>query len=259
MSESEHPIAVCGDWHGSTGWPSAPVSAAADAGARTLLHCGDLGLDFPGRRRGRFEAKLNRALESRDLNLILVPGNHENHATIRQLSVGSDGLASFLPRIKILPFGYTTCVEGLIVGGLGGAFSIDQSSRKEGIDWWPTEEPSPEDAARLLRGKEIQLLVTHDVPVSVPLQTKMDLPASIIQQANRTRILLEQVMRELRPLHIFAGHHHQRVTHYVHYEDGKSTRIDVLANEKHTMGNAVLIWPGSGPPLQVEPLKISTR
>ncbi|MFD1846745.1 hypothetical protein ACFSFX_09065, partial [Arthrobacter flavus] len=152
-----------------------------------------------------------------------------------------------------------TVIEGLTVGGLGGAFSIDQKYRTEGKDWWPNEEPTPEQAEQLLANGPVDILITHDVPVSVPMKSDLKLTADVISEAARTRILLDEVVRKLRPPHLFAGHWHQRRIHELKHEDGSVTRVDVLANELANNGNAVLVWPDETMPLRVEPLRVTTR
>ncbi|WP_028281089.1 metallophosphoesterase [Arthrobacter sp. H5] len=253
------PLAIFGDWHGHTGWAIGSVDAAVKAGAGTMLHVGDFGLDFPGRDRGRFEKKLNKVLVECGLMLVVSPGNHDNWTTMAKLEVEEDGLATWRSNIRVLPRGGRTVIGGLTVGGLGGAYSVDQQHRTLGIDWWALEEPTQEEADRLVAGGPVDLLITHDVPASVPMTGDLDLPANIIADAERTRILLDEVVRKLQPSHLFAGHWHSRFTHELRHPGGNVTRVDVLANEINTMGNGVLVWPSESRPLRIETLRITTR
>ncbi|WP_159619471.1 metallophosphoesterase [Arthrobacter zhaoguopingii] len=259
MISTASPIGVFGDWHGHLGWAIASIEAAADAGVRTMLHVGDFGLDFPGRARGRFEKRLNGCLVERDLMLIVSPGNHDNHDTIATLPVGTDGLAAWRSNIRVLPRGGRTIVEGLVVGGLGGAYSVDQHRRTEGKDWWANEEPTHAEAARLIADGPVDILITHDVPASVPLASQLALPPKVVARAEMTRKLLDDVVRLLRPPQVFAGHWHQRVIHELPGDGGGATRVDVLANELQNLGNGVLIWPNHELPMKVTPLRINTR
>ncbi|MHA7295190.1 metallophosphoesterase family protein [Arthrobacter sp. HLT1-21] len=259
MATEPHPIAIFGDWHGHLGWALGSLDAASKAGARILVHVGDLGLDFPGRNRGRFEKKLNRILVEREMTLILSLGNHDNHDSAAKLEMQADGLATFRSNIRILPRGGRTLIEGLTIGGLGGAYSIDRKHRTEGEDWWANEEPTQEEADLLVAGGPVDILITHDVPASVPMTGDLKLQADVVARAERTRILLDTVVRRLRPPHLFAGHWHQRRTYDLVHKDGTVTRVDVLANEFATNGNGVLVWPAEPMPLRVEPLRITTR
>jgi hypothetical protein len=234
------------------------IRSAAREGVRTLLHVGDFGLDWPGAKRGRYEARLNKHLLEFGIILILSGGNHDNWETLDRLAVQEDGLATYRSNIRILPRGSRTQICGLVVGGLGGAFSVDHGYRTEGKDWWRNEEPTPEEAQRLIAGGPIDLLVTHDVPIGVPLKSEFDLSPELIARADRTRVLLREVVDSLAPAHVFCGHWHQRRIQELTHPDGRISRVDVLGKEHSRGGNAVLVWPGETP-LRIEPLFVSGR
>lgn len=256
LSMSEKiPIVCVGDWHGDQNWGIRAIKSAARSGAKTIVHVGDFGLDFPGPKRGRYESKLNRYLVEYGMTLVLSPGNHDNAETVSRLEIEDDGLAYFRSNIKILPKGGRTTIDELHIGGLGGAFSIDQAWRREGKDWWPDEEPTEEEAKRLLGGGSIDILITHDVPAGVPVRSSLNLTPEMRKRAERTRTLLREVVDEVIPSHVFCGHWHQRLIHYLNHADGSETRVDVLNMENSREGNAVLLWPGDLP-LLVEPLII---
>jgi hypothetical protein len=252
------PIVVAGDWHGNQGWAIAVIQSAARAGARTILHVGDFGLDWPGPKRGRYEAKLNKYLLDLGLTLIVSGGNHDNWDTLEKLPVEADGMATFRSNIRVLPRGGRTQIEALVVGALGGAFSVDKEHRAQGKDWWNNEEPAPEDALRLIAGGPLDVLITHDVPAGVALKSELDLPPKIVAQAERTRALLREVVDSLAPPHVFCGHWHQRRIHELSHSDGRISRVDVLNKEYSHLGNAVLVWPGEAP-LRIDPLFIRNK
>ncbi|MFE4229968.1 metallophosphoesterase [Arthrobacter sp. NPDC056886] len=249
------PFVVAGDWHGDQGWAIAAIQSAARAGAGTILHVGDFGLDWPGAKRGRYEAKLNKYLLDLGLTLIVSGGNHDNWDTLEELPVEADGMATFRSNIRVLPRGGRTKVEALVVGALGGAFSVDYQHRREGKDWWRHEEPTPEDAQKLIAGGPVDVLITHDAPAGVPLKGDFELTPEIRSRAEQTRVLLREVVDTLAPSHVFCGHWHQRRIHELAHPDGRNTRIDVLNKENSREGNAVLVWPSEAP-LRIEPLSI---
>jgi hypothetical protein len=250
------PIAVFGDWHGDAGWALTSVRSAAREGVRTALHVGDFGLDWPGAKRGRYEAKLNKYLVDLGVTLVVSGGNHDNWKTLAALPVESDGTAAFRSNIRILPRGGRTVIEGLVIGALGGACSVDSEYRTEGKDWWRNEEPTIEEAAKLVDGGPLDILITHDVPLGVPLKGDFELRPEVAERAERTRVLLRQVVDSLAVPHVFSGHWHQRRIYELAHPDGRSTRVDVLNMENSRLGNGVLVWPGEVP-LRVEPLTIS--
>lgn len=189
------------------------------------------------------------------MTLILSGGNHDNWETLDRLPVEEDGLATYRSNIRILPRGSRTQICGLVVGGLGGAFSVDQGHRTEGRDWWRNEEPTAEEAQRLITDGPVDVLITHDAPAGVPLRSQFDLPPEIAASAEQTRLLLREVVDSLAPAHVFCGHWHQRRIHQLIHPDGRVSRVDVLDKEYSRAGNAVLVWPGRSP-LRIEPLVV---
>lgn len=250
------PLAIFGDWHGDAGWALTPVRSAAREGVRTAIHVGDFGLDWPGAKRGRYEAKLNKCLVDLGVTLVVSGGNHDNWDTLEKLPVEPDGLATVRSNIRVLPRGGRTTVEGLIVGGLGGAFSVDYRHRTEGKDWWANEEPTQKEAEKLVADGPLDILITHDAPSDVPLKGDIELDSHVALRANQTRLLLRQVVDSLAVPHVFCGHWHQRRIHELAHPDGRSTRVDVLNMENSRLGNGVLVWPGDAP-LRIEPLAIA--
>lgn len=248
-------LGVVGDWHGDLGWSIKAVKSAARDGVSTLIHVGDVGLDWPGAKRGRYEQRLNSALAERGVELVASPGNHDCLSNIDKLDVQDDGLIIWRSHIKILPKGGRTIIEGLRVGGLGGALSVDKKWRVEGKTWWADEEPTVEQAEKLMAGGDLDILVCHDVPMGVPVRGSFDLPADLVEYADRTRVLLRKVVDRTGVPNVFAGHWHQRVVHQIAHPDGRSTRVDVLNMEGSHAGNGVLAWPGTTP-LRIEPLLI---
>ncbi len=254
MSEP-HPLAIFGDWHGDSGWALTAIRSAAREGVRTAVHVGDFGLDWPGAKRGRYEAKLNKYLVDLGLTLVVSGGNHDNWDTLEKLAVDTDGLATFRSNIRILPRGGRAVLEGLTVGGLGGAFSVDYKHRTEGKDWWRNEEPTLEEAAALMAGGPLDILITHDAPAGVPLKGDFQLSDELTRKADITRTLLREVVDSMTVPHLFCGHWHKRCTSELSHQDGTATRVDVLNMENSRYGNGVLVWPGPSP-LRIEPLEI---
>lgn len=249
------PLAIFGDWHGDAGWALTSVRSAAREGVRTAIHVGDFGLDWPGAKRGRYEAKLNKYLVDLGVTLIVSGGNHDNWDTLEKLEVEADGLATVRSNIKVLPRGGRTVLDGLVVGALGGAFSVDFQYRTEGKDWWSNEEPTQEEAEKLEAGGPVDILITHDAPLGVPVKGDFELSPDVAERANRTRVLLRQVVDSLGVPHVFCGHWHQRRIHELPHPDGRITRVDVLNMEHSELGNGVLVWSGDAP-LRIEPFRI---
>lgn len=141
------------------------------------------------------------------MGLVVSGGNHDNWDTLAKLPVEDDGMATWRSRIRVLPRGGRTKIEGLAVAALGGAFSVDYEHRTKGRDWWANEEPTAVEAIALVAGGPIDILITHDSPAGVPPKSDFDLPPELVEKAERTCILLREVVdattvppRILRPL-----------------------------------------------------------
>ncbi|BBE22569.1 hypothetical protein MN0502_14520 [Arthrobacter sp. MN05-02] len=259
MEPSDPPLAVFGDWHEHLGWGLGAIDAAERAGVRTLLHVGDFGLDFPGPQRGRYESKLSRRLAASNMQILISPGNHDNWSTIHKLPVGGDGTAQFTEQILILSRGGSTIIQGLMIGALGGAYSVDQGWRRAGKNWWPNEESTHEEAEQLIAGGPVDELLTHDIPASVPMKGDLDLLPHIVERAEKTRRLLDSLMERLQPPMVLCGHWHQRRQQSVERADGTETRVHVLGKELNREGNAVLLRLTDPRCLAVEPLFVAGR
>ena len=106
-----------------------------------------------------------------------------------------------------------------------GAWSIDDKSRRIGLDWWPEEELTNEECEKALElYKEVcpKLVVSHECPLDIvqfvtsPMMAHSWGFTNSIIQTNTNRIL--QRMREYHApkLHVF-GHYHQK--------------LDIMAND----------------------------
>lgn len=253
MSGNTFPIVIAGDVHANLPWLRRLARSATTAGARTILQVGDLGVLWPGRDKGRFDAKLDRYLRGFGLELIFIDGNHDNHYDLRKLNVEADGLARIRESIKYLPRGGRITLQGMNIGGLGGAFSVDYEWRKPGVSWWPhMEEVEVADVEKIIAGGALDVLLTHDVPAGVQVESNFELPDETLAKAQTSRDLLQRAVEAIRPSNVFSGHWHQRIVGAVDHADGLRTRVDVLDMDGSQAGNAVLVWPGT--PLRIEPL-----
>jgi len=89
------------------------------------------------------------------------PGNHENWDSLDEL--GHDPV-EVQEDIWYMPFGsLLELPDGRTVMFVGGANSIDASSRKEGYSWWRQEVISQEEMDRLPE-TEVDIIISHTVP-----------------------------------------------------------------------------------------------
>lgn len=238
-------LLAVGDWHGSARWMRQVLTCAARDGFKVIVHVGDLKVlwydEYPTYPEpGDFTAELAGLLEELGLVFIFIDGNHDAHPSLRALPVNSDGFGVISDRLLYAPRGHRWSLGGMRFGALGGAYSIDRYRGTEGDDWFVDEVTVPGDVAAL--GSEpLDVLITHDVPAGIDVETMFDLPESIERECNIVRSLLRDAVRATEPALVFSGHWHQRRTGLV---PGTETRVHVLDKE-FTMGNAVTLDLGS--------------
>lgn len=241
-------FAVAGDWHGDLSIARAVIRTLKSEDIHLLLHVGDLAVRWPGPKKGRFDKRLGQLLDDADIEFLFIDGNHDNHKELRELSPLPDGTKRLSDQIRYLPRGAVIERQGIRIGGLGGAYSVDRRWRTEGKDLWADlEEPTPGEAERLMASAPVDVLLTHDAPASVQGLEGFTLPPEIASAAERTRGLLQRTVEVLQPALLFSGHWHQRRSQELLWGDGTVTAAHVLAHEGSWGGNAVLVqWAEDG-------------
>lgn len=250
-----------GDFHGHVHHFRAVTRTLKRTGIDLLLGVGDVGFDFPGAFRGKTERRMRLLLQENGVEFIWAVGNHDNHDSLRTKPLNPDGTRRISERNSNLPNGRVIERDGVRIGALGGAYSVDKKWRTTGRDWWPQEEPTAEEAEKLIsacvQGPRLDILLTHDVPLGVTgLKGLPGLPAQVMQEANRTRVLLQETVSQVRPKVLFSGHWHQRLCSELAWEDGTSTRVEVLAAEQSWAGNLVEVVVSDTGEVEISPLPI---
>lgn len=232
-------VLVAGDWHGATPWAVTVLERAADLGVSTIVQLGDLGMWMPGRGR-RMAEEVDVAGRRTGVRLVFVDGNHDPHARLRQLPVGSDGLARVGQHVFYAPRGSRLDWAGRTLGVLGGAFSVDRAHRTEGLDLWADlEEVTAEDVARLGAGP-VDVLLTHEAPAGVELRASLRVDEFASYRADRQRALVRRAVDATGPQLVFHGHWHHRHTSTLIRGDGGATTV-VGLSEEYSVGNWVVL------------------
>jgi hypothetical protein len=200
-------IAFAGDWHMNGQWAKSAIRYAYQHGADTILHTGDFGYTFTR----RYLDDVDSALSAYNMRLFFVDGNHENHEYLQQLPRSEDGTVEISSFITHLPRGYRWAWDHVRFLALGGAVSVDQRLRMEGVTWWRGEEISSGDAAQAILGGYADVVVSHDAPAGydIPRLGRSDYwPEDLIRASNYNRELLARVAAVVRPSCWFHGHYH---------------------------------------------------
>jgi predicted phosphodiesterase len=150
-------IAFIGDVHRAFGRLAEAV-AELPVGVEVVIQVGDLGLhrddldpSSPG------VPPLNRPV-------YYVTGNHDHEPSYRGIVRPTE----MAPNLIFVPRGTVLELDGRRIAFLGGGDSIiDRHVRRPDVDWWPEEQVTMADVARLERAGRVDLLVCHTPPAFV--------------------------------------------------------------------------------------------
>jgi hypothetical protein len=169
-------LAFCGDWHGAFGDGIDRVKPFVDEHNATVIQVGDFGY-WPDSTYPEFP-----------FPVYWIDGNHEYFADPKPIfetfhrdakrgwKVPVDELKPLLEYTEItelrenmfyVPRGTVLELDGYLIGFLGGADSVDQIYRREGISWFREEAIRQQDINKLLdnvAGRKLDILVTHTPP-----------------------------------------------------------------------------------------------
>ena len=212
-------VAVAGDWHGATSWAQHAIQYARFKGATHMVQVGDFGL-WPGPAGIQFLEGVNEACEQNDIDLMWLPGNHEDYDQIAEIELSDDPMPVMgrFSRIRYLTRGARWQWWGKNFMALGGAVSVDRHRRTDGVDYWPAEELTDQDvdvANKTPHGMDV--IFSHDCPqgVSIPgigpdakAPPGSGWPADAMHDSQKSRIKLRRVWSVHRPQVWFHGHFH---------------------------------------------------
>ena len=209
-------IAFAGDWHGNAACAGVAIEAASRHQAEVLVQLGDFGI-WPGLAGEGYLAEVSRQAELAGMHLLVVDGNHEDFDRLESLPLDPDtGLRELAPHLWHLPRGSRWQWANLRFGALGGATSLDRPNRTPNRSWWPQEEITEDQAARMAESGELDILLTHDCPSGVQIpgiyhrdpNGARNWPMVELYRAWDHRDRLAEVCRTLRPTHLWHGHYH---------------------------------------------------
>lgn len=253
-------VVIAGDWHGNNSWMRRALRQINNAGHKMVIHVGDLKVLWsqegplsdaeqvlmPGAKGyDRFTLQLATLLEELEMTLLFIDGNHDNHPVLRALPLDENGFGIISNRLKYIPRGHRFNIGGVRFAGLGGAFSIDRAWGTKGVDWWPEESVTEDDVAAL--GTEpVDVLLTHEVPGGIDVVKKMVLPDLVEMEANISRWLIRDAVRNVTPKLVFSGHWHQRLTQFLPHSQTSVQVLDMDGRE----GNLVVLRLSDVMPVQ---------
>jgi hypothetical protein len=215
-------IGVAGDWHGNTRWAVSVIGQMCSALKNLseefpiILQLGDFSI-WPGPGGLLHREAINNVCAANNAYCYFIDGNHEDFAflnKVRDVNLANQTEPPWMldEHLLWLPRGHTWEWHNRRWISLGGAVSPDKAVRTEGRDWWPEEAITREQADKAMTLPTVDVMVTHDAPIAVPIMygrpptwwNPVDL-----HRSNLHRVLLQDVVNAHAPGWLLHGHHHQ--------------------------------------------------
>ena len=155
-------IGLAGDWHGNAQWARHALQTFHQHGIVTVFQLGDFGLGWPKHGQAFLEW-VNTHCELLDIDLYIVPGNHENWEYINALEF-ENGRCWIASHVCVMERNARFEIDGRSFLALGGAPSIDFPHRTEGLSWWREEALTLRDVERAAEEGHVDVMLAHDAP-----------------------------------------------------------------------------------------------
>lgn len=210
--DKNKPLLFLGDHHGA--WLQ--LFDILDAKKITdcyLISVGDSGIGFKSKEnQRRFNEQLNKEFESRNIYFMSIRGNHDDPDFYQ----GEDRVS--LSNFELIE-DYTLAEYGdKKIQFIGGATSIDRTSRNEGISYWEGEVLNFDKD----KCQEVDILVTHTAPSWCFPQQFNEMvygwareDAFLIEDLTDERAIMDEICKLCKPkIHLY-GHFHSSWTERV--------------------------------------------
>lgn len=224
-------ILAVGDTHGDVLTVRNALFEAAAGGDSWLFQVGDFGYWEHTRRGIQFLDDVEVFAARYGVPVVFIDGNHENHPMLwdryRDSDKTPEGFWTIRPHLFYAPRGHRWTWGDKSFLALGGAYSIDRDWRKLGDSYWLTEEITPEEADLACEGGQVDVMFTHDAPMSVSPYGSA--PRMMFPETEANRRKIERVVETVRPSLLVHGHWHHRYSDTFTHRDGFETKIEGLS------------------------------
>lgn len=206
-------ILFAGDTHCDINFVEYLFYRAVKMEADRIFVLGDFGF-WPRMKDGAgFLLAIEKLAEETGVDLYWLDGNHEDHEILNDVVDGErDQFVKFGNHTWYSPRGHVWEWDGIRFGTVGGAYSIDRDYRTLGVDWFHEELITDTDVEAALKHKDVQVMLTHDAPITVDMQMHLmgvgRRPYKMDWFSNQNRDYLETIRRAWTPSHLFHGHWH---------------------------------------------------
>ena len=209
-------IAFLGDLHGNTNNAYKLIDFIMEHDNPDLLiQVGDMGV--MGELFEKYLNKLNKKLESYNIELWFIDGNHENFNWLLNKVKNPHGLNYITSKIKYIPRGTMLTLGKKNFYFCGGAFSIDKFMRTIYKSWWPQEILSKEETEELINyynenysNYKIDYFISHDTPLFEHYQDdSIFMNQSDFYEDYSHKINLRKIYELTKAPKIIHGHYHR--------------------------------------------------
>lgn len=146
--------------------------------------------------------------------LYWIDGNHEHFPSV---PLDATDPVEVAPNIIYVPRGTVLELDGLRIGCLGGAASVDYRWRTLGFNWFAEEAIRPQDEAKALAWAPVDVMVTHTPPEYVK---RLYFPASGLigfglpmSWRDPSAMCVQRVWEKQGKPPLVCGHMHRPITH----------------------------------------------
>lgn len=212
-------ILAVGNVHGSSGNLERVFKEAQKQQCEKILQVGDFeGYGFAGY--GEFRSKLffdwaGRFANTYGIPLHFIRGNHDNSDWL--LGLGKTQIREniwYHPNSEKWIWGKTSFIAA------GGAYSLDRGMRVLGTDLWSSEEISEEDIKRTESVGIVDIVISHDCPITSNLEDYMGMLPMTECLSNRHK--LQSIVENVKPKMLIHGHFHYRKDCSANFTDGEA-------------------------------------
>nr|WP_300146199.1 metallophosphoesterase [Propionicimonas sp.] len=238
------------------------IDHAQALGADLIVQVGDFGF-WPrgnGNSGQKYLRKVDAKLATLGLDLWFIPGNHEDWPSLAKRPIEDDGLRTITEHIREIPVGHRWTWGSTRWLGIGGAPSVDQHLRTEGVDWFPEEEVTEKQVVAIIAAGPADVVVAHDAPMGTDLlgrryQQHLDpwerdswWPVSAQLRADTHQERLRRILDGVKAQRWFHGHHHVRYSSTITTARG-DIQVEGLALDGEPLKELTLLVDADGVPI----------
>ena len=197
-------LILAGDTHGSKMQIEYLCQVAIANDVDKIVQLGDYGIGFDP----YWNNAVNKRAKAAEIDFYFLRGNHDAPSEIRKLvDVDLMEIQSMDTNLYYLPDGCKWDWDGCTFMSVGGAHSIDQQWRTEGISWWADEEPQRHQVERAIDQGDVDVLLTHDAPEGCV--DGIGGPNDRFPDATASRLAISAVFNSCLPEYLYHGHYHR--------------------------------------------------